>query len=350
MFQRPTLAELIQRTVNDFNSRLSGTDATLRRANTRALATVLSGAVHGLYGYLDFIAQQIIYDTASSEYLERWTSIWNIARKAAEFASGPVTFSGTSGSVIPEGTEWQRSDGNLYTVDADVTLVNGSGSGTVTASVAGADGNVAEGSSLTLVTSIEGVSTSATIGTGGLTGGLDDESDDDLRGRLLDRVRQTAHGGAAFDYVNWAKEVSGVTRAWPFPLKWGLGTVGVTFVCDNQEGTIIPTPEKVAEVQAYINERRPATAAPTVYAPTAKPINFTIIAVPDTQAVRTAIAAELADLISLESEPDGVILLSRINEAISLAAGEEDHSLIAPIADISIADYEIGTMGVITWA
>jgi uncharacterized phage protein gp47/JayE len=167
---------------------------------------------------------------------------------------------------------------------------------------------------------------------------------------LLDRVRQTAHGGAAFDYVNWAKEVSGVTRAWPFPLKWGLGTVGVTFVCDNQEGTIIPTPEKVAEVQAYINERRPATAAPTVYAPTAKPINFTIIAVPDTQAVRTAIAAELADLISLESEPDGVILLSRINEAISLAAGEEDHSLIAPIADISIADYEIGTMGVITWA
>lgn len=348
-FQRPTLAELIQRNVNDLNSRLSGTDSALRRANTNALAKMHSGAVHGLYGYLAYIAVQVIYDTAEGEYLERWASIWDIYRKEAGYATGPVIFTGTSDAVIPEGTEMQISDETVYTLDADVTLVDGSATGTVTASVAGSDGNVDPGVTLTLISTIEGVSTSATVGSDGITGGSDEEGEEDLRARFLARIRQAPHGGADFDYVTWALEISGVTRAWCFPQQLGDGTVGVTFVCDDQEGSIIPDAATVAEVQAHIDDERPVTADVTVYAPIAVSLDMTIQLAPSTVAVQAAVEAELQDLITREAEPGATILLSHLNEAISIASGETDHVLVSPTADVTYSSSQIAVLGTITW-
>ncbi|MEN6332250.1 MAG: baseplate J/gp47 family protein [Smithella sp.] len=348
-FKRPTLTELIQRAVNDMNSRLTGTDTALRRANTNALAKMHSGAIHGLYGYLAYIADQIIYDTAEKEYLERWASIWGINRKAADYATGSVVFTGTSGTVIPEGTEIQRSDELIFTLDSDITLVNGTGTGIVTASEAGSDSNTVTGIVLSLINTIDGLSTSITVGSGGITGGSDEEDDDDLRTRFLARIRQAPHGGASFDYVTWALEVSGVTRAWCFPEQLGVGTVGVTFVCDDQEGSIIPDVATVAAVQAHIDEERPVTVDVTVFAPTAVPLNMTIQLTPDTVANRTAVEAELQNLISREAEPEATILLSHLNEAISIATGETDHVLVSPTANVTHSKSQIAVLGTITW-
>jgi len=349
MWSRPTLADLIKRAVNALNSYLTGTDAALRRANTNALAKMHAGGVHGLHGHLAYIAQQVVYDTAEMEYLERWASIWGITRKAAEYASGSVDFTGTTGSVIPAGTELQDGNQTVYTLDADVTLAAGVGSGNVTASVAGVDSNAIEDVILTLVSAIEGVDTAASVGTGGITGGFDTESDDDLRGRFLARIRQAPHGGAAFDYETWALECAGVTRAWCYPEQQGLGTVGVTFVCDDQESTIIPAAPTVAAVQAYIDIMRPVTADVLVYAPTPVDLDLTIALTPSTTAVKAAVTAELEDLILREAIPGGTILVSHIREAISIAAGETDHSLVSPAADVTHAAGEIAVMGTITW-
>lgn len=349
MWQRPTLAELIKRAINALNGYLSGTDAALRRANTQALAKMHAGGVHGLYGYLAYIAQQIIYDTADTEYLERWASIWKIYRKAAEYASGSVVFTGTSGTVIPAGTELQRADEVVYTLDDDVTLAAGTGTGSVTASVAGDDGNADEDVILSFISAIEGVDTSATVDADGLTGGVDIESDDRLRARFLQRLQNPPHGGADFDYEFWALEISGVTRAWCISVQYGAGTVGVTFVCDDQESSIIPSAAKVAEVQAYIDTQRPVTADVTVYAPVAKSLDLTIQITPSTDAVKEAITAELEDLLLREGEPGGTILLSHINEAISIAAGETDHALVIPAADFTCSTGEIAILGTITW-
>ena len=298
MWQRPTLAELIKRAVNTLNSYLTGTDAALRRANTNALAMMHAGGVHGLHGHLAYIAQQVIYDTAEMEYLERWAAIWGIYRKASSYATGPVTFTGISGSVVPAETQIQNGDQTIYTLDADVTLAGGTGSGTVTASVAGADGNADEGVMLNLISAVSGVTTGATVGSDGLTGGFDQETDAELRGRFLARIREAPHGGAYFDYVAWALEIPGVTRAWCYPEQQGLGTVGVSFVCDDQESSIIPSSETVALVQAHIDTMRPVTAEVTVYAPTAVPLNFTIQLTPGTVAVEAAVTAELQDMIT----------------------------------------------------
>ena len=85
-------------------------------------------------------------------------------------------------------------------------------------------------------------------------------------------------------------------------------------------------------------------------APVASAVNFTISVTPSTAAVRAAVEAELEDLLLREAEPGGTLYLSRIREAVSLAAGESDSTITVPSADVTKASGQIATMGVITWA
>lgn len=103
MFDRPTLATLVQRVRADVLSRLQ-TDDLLRRTDADVLARVMAGVSHGLYGFVQWLSDQIIYDTASAEYLERWASIWGVQRKPASSASGSVSLIVQAGAVVPVGT------------------------------------------------------------------------------------------------------------------------------------------------------------------------------------------------------------------------------------------------------
>lgn len=347
-FERPSLNTLIERTQADIASRLPGSQPLLRRSVVGVLARAVAGAVHGLYGYLEWLAKQLMPDTAESWWLERWAAIWGVRRRPGAYAAGPVTLTGTNGAVVPAGTALQRSDGVLYTLAADATITDGTATAPVNAQTAGVIGNAAAGSMLTLVSPIAGVSSAVTIAASGITNGVDAESDDSLRARLLARIQLPPHGGAAFDYVAWALEVPGITRAWPFPRYLGAGTVGVAIVNDAAD-PITPDPAKVQEVQKYIEERCPVTADVTVFAPTPVAVNFKLSVTPDTAAVRAAVEAELRDLLIREAVPGGTIRLSRIREAISIAAGEEDHVLFEPTSNLSFQVGEIPVMGGITW-
>ena len=348
-FQRPTLEELINRTKADFESRLTGGGTLLRRALIRVIARVHAGAMHLLYGFVAYIAKQLMPDTAESEYLRRWARIWGIEPKAATYASFNVTFTGTDGTQIPQGTEIVRSDGMVYATQALGTIASGTALVAVQALTSGSGPNVDGGEILSLSSPIAGINSQATVSGSGIVDGQDAEKDEDLLERLLLRIQTPPHGGAKNDYVAWALEVSGVTRAWCLPAYMGLGTVGVTFVMDESD-PIIPDNTKVTEVQDYIDDpsRRPVTAQVIAFAPTADPLNFTISGVSDS-AVRSAIQAELADLLVREAEPGGTILISHINEAISRAEGETDHVLVAPVANVTSTQSHIITMGSITW-
>ena len=348
-FSRPTLQQLIERAQADIDSRLPGTDPRPRHSVRGALAKNSAAAFHGVYGYLDWLARQLFPDTAEAEYLARHASIWGVTRTPAAAAAGNVTFTGTTGTLIPAGTELQRSDGALYTTDAEATLASGTITTAVTAAVVGAAGNAAIGTTLTLTSPIAGVNATATVASGGLARGADEEDADALRIRLLAVIQAPAHGGNKADYERWALEVPGVTRAWVYPLEGGAGTVTVRFVRDD-DASLIPDAGEVTTVQNYIDDLRPVTAAVTVAAPTAAPADYTIALTPNTQAVKDAVTAELADLHRREAAPGAIFLLSHIKEAISIAAGETNHVLTVPSADITPATGAIPTLGTITWA
>ncbi|RJX18971.1 MAG: baseplate J/gp47 family protein [Desulforudis sp.] len=360
-FERPTLQEIVDRIAADFQARIDGAESLLRRAVLKVMARVYGGAVHLLYGFLDFMADQLFASSAEVDYLETIGGEYGLARTAATKASGTGTATGTAGLVIPADSELESVAGVRYATDQDNTL-GGGGSVTVsfTAVDAGAAGNDDPGISLTFISPIAGVDTTVTVGADGITGGADEEDDDSYRERVLFRKRQPPHGGCEYDYEAWALEVGGVTRVWTFPEYMGVGTIGVAFMRDND---LDPFPNAAQReiVRAYLVSHTdqetgetvgiPVTAEPGLFmiALTPLAVNFSINIAPNTAAVRAAVEQQLADLIATEGGPGQTLYLSRISEAVSQAGGEEHHTLVGPAANVTAAVDEIHVLGANTF-
>ena len=349
-YTRPPLIEIIDRKISEVDSRLPSAVARLKRSVLNALVRSSAGTTHGLHGFIDWTSQQVIPDSAEAEMLERHASWWNKARTPATPALGQIDIDGSG--VIPAGTVLQRADEVEYIVDSEV-VISGGGTVSVTASVSGAIANAEVSTPLSLVSPIAGINSTATVSSEGLTAGTDIESDDSLRARLRERVQKTPHGGANHDYEAWAKEVSGITRAWSFPLWLGAGTVTVFVVRDNDDD-FIPDAAEIAEVQAHIDYVRPVTANVTVTAPINIAQDLTIAINPNDSVTQAAITAELQDLFTREAEVEdgdgsGTVLISHIREAISIASGEYDNALTIPVADLVLTSGQISSLGVITW-
>lgn len=350
-FDRPSLARLEADLQADQQSRLPGTDPRLRRSYLGALARSLAGAIHELYGFLDWIADQRFVDSADREELLAQAAEYGIEPIPAVRATGSIEVTGQDGSAIPQGTVWRSGAGVDYRSTAAAAIpAAGTVSVAVEAVESGAAGNAAAMTLVSLVSPIAGVVSQATVDTE-IAGGANEESTDSLRERLKRRKQEPPRGGTEADYATWAKEAHvDVTRRWPRPLVAGLGTVTVYIMTDDATANGIPTQAVVDAVKAYIDARRPATAAATAAAPTAVALDIAINDLdPMTQAVQDAVNEELADLIRRESQPGGTILLSHIREAISTAAGEVDHELITPNADVTVQADEISVLGNVTY-
>lgn len=357
-YYRPSLTELLARIDASYAASLDSIEGEDQRSLRMALARVDSEVAHLLYGFIDGLASQALPDLAIDGFLARHAGVWGILRIAAEFAEGSVVFQGAPGAVVESGTMLQSADGALFLV-TEAAVLEGAGPGTASAAVIaqlpGAAANRAEGAALNLVSPIAGVASAVLVAAGGIAGGFDAETDEAMRARLLSRIQQPPHGGADFDYRTWVREaLPAADPIWVWPNALGLGTLLVHFMLYGVTETGLPGEDHVALVQDYIDARRPVCADPTVAAPVAQPVNYTIHIEPDSSAVRAAVAAELADLHRREASPrvgdqGGVLLISHIREAVSIAAGETDNVVSLPAADVTADQGKILTLGAITW-
>lgn len=342
-FETPTLPVLVSRTQSDLAS-----DA-LRRSDAQVLSRALSGTAYGLYGYLDWISEQILPDTADEETLERIANLrLSQPRKAAQPAEGTASFTAAAGRVVDADTVMQSGDGRVYRVTESVSTVAGTNTAKLEAVDAGTLGNIESGMVLTLIQPVEGIVSSFTVLAPGLIGGIAQESVESLRARVVRSYRVIPHGGSADDYETWALEVPGVTRAWCRRKFLGPGTVGL-FVMRDDDANPIPDPAQLAEVAAYIEPLRPVTAELYVLAPLQEPVVYQVRLTPDTNAVRAAVAAQLQDLHDREAGLGDTLLISHIREAISSATGETDHELVSPTADVPAATNQLLTYGGCLW-
>ena len=341
-FERPSLPTLIERIEADIESRLPV--AELRRSNAKVYARVMAAVSHALHAHVDFIAKQMFFDTAESEYLDRWASLFGLRRKPATKAIGSVAFSFASNPVdVPVGTILQSEEGVRY----ETTTAVRDGSAQCSALLSGVEGNRLSGENLMLVSPIAGVKSKAQCR--GIGGGSGAEKDEDLRIRLLLRVRNPPHGGTENDYVAWALEVEGVTRAWCYPLEGGLGSVTVRFVCDGF-ADIVPNDEMIRKVRDHIDSVRPVTAKVMIGAVSKQTVDFVIADLtPSDEGVRERVKQELSSLFAREGLPGGRIYLSHVRAAISSALGEQDHKLVSPASDIVMAKNALPIVGRITW-
>ena len=216
-------------------------------------------------------------------------------RKPATAATGYVRWEGaTDGITVTAGAIIQRDDLTEYTESADASAVAGVLRVPVLCSVTGTAGNTDDGITLRLASPIEGLSSAGAADT--LRDGNDEEALETWRARVIERWYMTPQSGADQDYVIWAKEVEGVTRAWTYRHWLGIGTVGVMVANDD---LVNPIPDKsVAEAAwNHINPLAPvAGSSLSVFIPIAKVVNFSIRLTPDTAAIRFAVLAELRAL------------------------------------------------------
>ena len=346
---RPTLPELRDRVSSDVASRL-GLSALLPRSVLAAISSAIAAVVHGLHGHLAWLAAQLFPQTAEAEGLLRWAELRGVSRMAATYALGNATLTGQPTTTLAAGTLFLRVDGIGYETTALATI---GGSGTVDvqirATAAGEIGNSVVGTSLRAATSLPGFSSTAIVAAGGLVGGLDAESDEALRERVLEIWRTPASGGTEADWIRWTRLYPGVTRAWCVPRVLGPTTVGVLFVLDDASYGPIPNAGDVALVRAHLEQFRPLNAELYVYAPLPRDLNVSVRLTPDTVAVRNAVEENLKDLLRREAEPGGILLVSHVREAISLATGEEDSQVYAPTSDVQTAGGELLVFGTVTY-
>lgn len=345
-FKRPSLPELIQRIDNDIVSRQPGAQAALAKRMTQVVATAEAGAVHGLYGYLQWLERQLFPETCDDDLLHLHSV--GVPRREAAAASGVIAVAGNAGAVIDAGTVWQ-TDGSEYRATSDVTLESSSASVPVDAVTSGAGGDLAPGSELRLISPVAGVNAVATVAAPGIAGGADIETPARWRDRIMARRARVPRGGARDDWEEWALQVPGVTRAWEQPLGMGAGTVVLRIMADDASTGPLPMQQLLDDVIAHIEPLRNVTAHLYVVAPV--PIDFRprLRIEPDNTETRAAVKNALRDLILRAGEPGGRLLISQIRNAIGTAGGVNDYELSAPTANVEYASGELPVWGGIEW-
>jgi len=359
-FTRPTLTELVDRINTDMETRISGVGGLFRRSILKVLCKVFAGAIHLCYGYLFYMSDQYFVSTADEYYIGIHATEYGLERSAGTKATGTATVTGTVGATVAYGTKLQSNDGYIYIVSAAMTLSATTGTIGFTAEEIGDDYNDDGGITLTFVTTPIDIESEVTVSSSGITGGVDAETVEETREKILERKRLPPHGGALFDYVTWMKEVSGVTRAWAFDQYSGNGTVGCAFVRDN-DASIYPTASQISDMEDYLESHSDPASGDTVGYPVGasgglailtvveQEVDFTIKVYPNTTDVQTAIEAELEDLLLRDGGPGQTIYLSQISEAISSAADEQRHEIISPTTNV-ISNYtQVPKLGTVTF-
>jgi uncharacterized phage protein gp47/JayE len=352
-FPRPTLLTLRTLAMQDMvASDLPNANGFLRRAALRVIAWIQAGMAYLHWGYLDWIALNGTPFTATAEYLDTWAAFapTPVLRQAPEPATGQGIWSGILNSDLPAGTAMNRADGFAYITTADAVVGVGN---TVTAPfvavLPGSAGNSDLGTPLTLSVTLTGI-VGAGAATTVITGGTDLEQDPPLRNRMLESYRAPPHGGDAADYVTWALEIPGVTRAWPLRNGMGSGSVVVYFMMDQAEATFGGFPQgtngcAAAEPRAaaatgdqlalanFIYPLQPVTALVYATAPAPDPTNFTLTGLTGiTTTQKAAVSAALAGVMALKGSPlaDTPIQQSDFEGAVNTVAGLPPFAITVP--------------------
>lgn len=222
----------------------------------------------------------------------------------------------------------------------------------------GENTNQDNGAQLSLTSVVAGASSTAIVDFDGLAGGTDLESDDDFRGRILDRWQNPVANFNTTQIIIKAREVPGVTRVFVREITPDVGQVTIYFTRDNDEN-IIPTAPEITAVKDNILTIKPAHTDDDdviVLGPTSLPVDFTFNSVdPNTSTMQDAIRDNLAQYFSEKTDVgvsvQGDAYRSVIFSTVDLQTGATITSfdLQTPVGDVFVRTDELATLGVVTF-
>lgn len=296
-----------------------------------ARASALASVAEGIHARQNWMLKQFFPDTADSDYLEKHAALRGIYRKNATYASGRgARVSGLNGSTIEAGKQIATKDGRFYEVVEPAIIQDGTALLLVRSLEKGVKQNMTIETPAVFLSAPIGVQSDCVLLD--VTGGTEPESDASLLNRLLRRIRRPPAGGNKYDYVEWAEEVDGVSSAYVYPLRRGLGTVDIAITSDNG----LPSDEIIAKTQRYIDEVRPVTAKEArVIKPSATAIDFEI----QVKLANRSLAEMQSDIHQALSRyfnnlvPADDLIISQCEAVVSDLIGVVDRRFLRPTAN-----------------
>ena len=191
-------------------------------------------------------ADQFSLEDATGENLDRWGFIFGVFRQAATSAVRIGEMIDTAGNnmIVPIGTKFavpNVSGGIRFTLTQSTPYV------LLECDEPGTIGNAYIGPILP-ITAVNNLAEARIIGT--QTPAQNDETDDNYRARIIDRINQKSFAGNMAGYREFVREIPGVGDVMIFPIWNGGGTVKLSIIDSSLN---VATPEFVMAVQELID-------------------------------------------------------------------------------------------------
>jgi uncharacterized phage protein gp47/JayE len=246
MIRIPTLSELYNQIVADFESELGESIPLFGKSFLRATAAVQAAKLWINYKINAFVQKNSWVDTADPESmggsLERFGRV-KLNRNPYPATAGQyvVTVTGTIGAVIPARTIFKSNDnalnaGKLFILDNQYTLVAVSDSITLRALEIGIDSRLNIGNQLTSTTPISLVNSLAVVSSEAVEP-FSSEEIEVYRRKIIESFQLEPQGGSSSDYRLWANEVQGVAQSYPFAVSGQVGQVNLFIEATIEDST-----------------------------------------------------------------------------------------------------------------
>lgn len=236
----------------------------------------VAAQIYSLYVQAEWTRRQCFPQTAEGEDLDKHAYLRGVVRRKATRSVGTVRFYVNQAQEtdvgVPAGTVCMTAGGVRFATAGDGTVPAGElyCEVPVAAAEAGAVGNVGEGTIVYMAVPPTGIAACANPAP--LSGGQDQEKDEQLRERVLTTFQRLANGANNAFYQQTAMSFDGVAAVTVLPRNRGVGTVDV--VPASQEG--VPDQELLDALQAHFDRVREIACDVKVIPPAAETVDVSV--------------------------------------------------------------------------
>ena len=263
MFSGQTYEVIKQRILDNIDKDIDKREGSFTNTMVSPIAVELAQTYIGF----EHILNLLFVTDSYGEYLDKKASEFGIYRKSGIKARGIVRIYGPDDTVIPRNAILTTESGLTFIVYRQDYIKKDYVDIIVEANDIGELYNIDNNSTwnLTITDGKNTIEVYNIENSSNITGGVEIETDEQLRDRILEQARNPATTGNEQDYINWCKEVDGVFNVTVRPRWNGSNTVKLIISDENKQ----PLPQSIVdECNEYIQNTRPILADVTVVNPT----------------------------------------------------------------------------------
>lgn len=323
-------------------------------ANSGDLAVrfyAVAAQICALYAQIDWTSRQCFPQSATGQHLDLHAQLRGIQRKAATKAMGTIRFSldktAATNLFIPKGTVCMTAAQVRFETTDPATLHAGTYSVEIKAQalLAGSDGNVSANTISSMA--IPPVGISRCENPQPFLGGGEEESDEELRIRLLNTYKRLPNGANVAYYEQAAMSFPEIVAAKILPRNRGIGTVDI--VITTRLG--LPDQDLIIRVLEFFRVRREIAVDVGVLVPATATINIALTITPKAGYVFANVRIEV--IKAIRAWFDGTklgknVLKAELGQLVFNVNGVENYAINSPLTDMAMEPTRLPRLGTLS--